>query len=77
MTLTCLWNEKEVKLETYKKTSLGTFIPESHQELFINGMAVNSEAEVTDEAKGTKESGSKTEIAMLKFLNLCSINYEE
>lgn len=36
---------------------------------------MNSEAELENLEIKLKESGSKTEIAFLKFLNLCDIDY--
>jgi len=77
MSLTRLWNERELTLETYQKTSIERYVPLDLQSYFIYNIAVNSEAELANPDADLKESGSKTEIAFLKFLNLCDIDYKK
>jgi len=60
-------------VDTYSNhISLSSYIPEKVQNDFINNCVVNSTANIFPE-----ESGSATEVAMLKFINRCGINIKK
>jgi Ca2+ transporting ATPase len=72
MTLTSLWNGKLTNFESYDSTKLSALFPEAeHQQLLREALACNNIADLK-----TEDGGSKTEVAMLEFLQRCGEDYE-
>jgi Ca2+ transporting ATPase len=74
MTLTNLWNEKQIAFP-YNSSKINLneqSLSKQYQDMFTVASAVNSDAVLRP-----VESGSKTEVAILQFLEKCGINYEE
>jgi Ca2+ transporting ATPase len=72
MTLTTFWNQKHFDLDTYSpEVDIGKYVPSEIQELFIVSACNNSSA-----ALRPQEKGSKTEVAVLEFMDRCKHKYE-
>ena len=72
MTLTQFWNHKEINVDSdKKKIELKEFVPEELKDLCMQVMVTNCSAELRP-----KESGSRTEVAILQFVERCGLNYE-
>ncbi|EGR33929.1 hypothetical protein IMG5_030810 [Ichthyophthirius multifiliis] len=76
MYLTTLWNygDKLIELNTEKDTKcdLENYIPKEAQEVFLLCTAQNSNAVLEP-----KPQGDATELAIIKFLNKCNIDFEQ
>ncbi|CAD8078964.1 unnamed protein product [Paramecium primaurelia] len=73
MSLVNVWNDDIIEIDTYsEKQQLTSYFPQNFQEFFIQCAVVNGSAMLRPEPKG-----SKTEIALLEFIERCSMNYEE
>jgi P-type Ca2+ transporter type 2B len=72
MTLTTLWNEKLIDLDTYSQSiQINSTIPKELEDLFLQSTCCNSSANLRP-----KETGSKTEVAILQYIDRCQIRYE-
>ena len=65
-----MWNQKLIPIDTYAKNlNLDNYVPKNLKNEFIKSVVVNSTASILPE-----ESGSSTEIALLKFMHRAGIN---
>jgi Ca2+ transporting ATPase len=73
MSLTKMWNDNMIDIDVHKKKDeLNHYIKEEHQKnLLVQGIICNASATL-DPPKG-----SKTDIALLEFMQKCGINFEE
>jgi Ca2+ transporting ATPase len=73
MTLTKMWNMSVIDLKPHEKPPLplSLFVPEPFHKLFLQATCCNSSAELRP-----AEKGSKTEVAILKFIEKTGIKYE-
>lgn len=70
MNIQQIWNQKLVNVDTYSKhIKLDNYVPAHLQMDWIYSLIVNSTANIFPE-----ESGSSTEIAMLKFMHKAGVN---
>ena len=72
MSFTHLWNQKIIEMDTYsEKVDLTQSVPKDLHDLFFQLFSCNSSASLRPVQKG-----SKTEIALLEFVERCGQNYE-
>jgi len=72
MTLSSFWNQSINNFDNYAdKLDVNDFVDQSSYDVFMQTMACNCTAFLKP-----VESGSKTEIAILKFLDKCGIDFE-
>jgi magnesium-transporting ATPase (P-type) len=77
MDLTAFWNAKRKDFNVpYDKKYEETFEPKYH-ELMKQALSANSDAEMANPKTEAKEAGSKTDIALLKFLDKAGQDYKE
>jgi Ca2+ transporting ATPase len=70
MTLTTIWNDKMVKINTdLKEDDLSKYIPSTHIDHYHFGFGLNTGATLEP------LKGSKTDIAMLQLLEKCKVNF--
>eukprot|EP01017_Pseudomicrothorax_dubius_P035890 TRINITY_DN5087_c0_g4_i1.p1 TRINITY_DN5087_c0_g4~~TRINITY_DN5087_c0_g4_i1.p1 ORF type:complete len:760 (+),score=146.86 TRINITY_DN5087_c0_g4_i1:252-2531(+) len=72
MTLTTMWNGSLMDLDLYSQSiDLGNYVPPSCQHLLVEAITCNSSASLVP------LTGSKTEIALLEFINRARISCDE
>ena len=72
MSLVNIWNDTLIETNLYDTNqNLVTYFPTEFQEYFIQAAVVNGTAMLRPEPKG-----SKTEIALLEFIERCQTDYE-
>lgn len=72
MTLTHWWNESLQELPHYnREIDINTLVPSNFKDLWVTSLSCNGAAILRPEPKG-----SRTEIALLQFLEKCGVDYE-
>lgn len=72
MTLNCFWNEKLINIDTYTNNQdLLNYVPKTACERFKQALSCNSSATLRP------LTGSKTEIALLEFMERVSVDFEK
>lgn len=82
MNLTNIWNEQMIEINVDEPAyELGKMIPANLHEQFLQQIGTNNAAEINECVENgktvVKEIGSATEIAFIKFLKKCGINYKD
>jgi len=70
MNIQMMWNGNMQDVDAYTKSiNLSSYIPEAKQDSFIRSTIVNNSSDLFPE-----ESGSATDIALLKFIHRCGVD---